>query len=227
MFQAVTAAIEKGVDIICMSWTINKGRDNEASIEKLENALARAAQMNILMFCAAADQGPVKDNSYPAATTRTKNIFKIGAAEASGEAMTWLGDPDLVDFIFPGHQVIKERTDDPSVRKFTALTGSSVSTALAAGLAALILYCVQIAAIVSNESESGPDLSKYQSLKNHQSMKKAFLGIGTTETSKSKYLRVWDKFDKPVRDSEGQLKDQWIKNLTDLANTLIWHSLSR
>ncbi|ETS78061.1 hypothetical protein PFICI_10123 [Pestalotiopsis fici W106-1] len=225
--KAVTAAIGEGVDIISMSWTINRTSDNHGSIEKLEKAIAKAAQKNILMFCAATDQGPVKDTSYPAATALTKNIFKIGAAEASGQAMTWLGDPNLVDFIFPGHQVIKERSDDPSVRIYTALAGSSVSTALASGLAAVMLYCVQLSAMASSQGRSTPDLSRYMSLKNHQSMKKAFLQIGTTPESKNKFITVWERFENPVRGADERPSRPKIDFVVDLANALTWNASSR
>jgi hypothetical protein len=220
------AAIEEDVDIICMPWTIDKDSDNDTGIEKLEIALHKAAQQEILMFCAAADQGAVEDTSYPAATSRTKNIFKIGAAEASGQAMTWLGDDDIVDFIFPGHQVVKERSDDPSVREYTALTGSTVSAALASGLAALMLHCVQLSAVASSQGRPGPDLSRYRSLKSHQNMKEAFHQIGTTNMSKNKYITVWKRLEKPIRDAGGEPKDTWIDYVVDLANALTWDSFS-
>ena len=81
----------------------------------------------------------------------TKYIFRIGAAEASGAAWKWV-DPSDVDFFFPGHNVLKDRPED-----FMALenggkttTGSSFATAFATGLAALILYCVQLSALNAN-----------------------------------------------------------------------------
>ncbi|KAK9783757.1 putative Peptidase S8/S53 domain-containing protein [Seiridium cardinale] len=211
--KAVRAAVEKKVDIICMSWTIEKNDNNKQEIAELEYAIAEAAQKDVIMFCAATDQGAYSDRSYPAATRGTKNIFKIGAAEASGTAMKWLGDSRLVDFIFPGHQVVKERSDDPSVKTYTALTGSSVSTALASGLAAVMLYCVQLSAMANSYGRSRPDLSKYESLKNHERMKEAFLNIGTTEESKKKYIAVWERFERPVQNADQQPTDVWIGHI--------------
>ncbi|KAJ3557440.1 hypothetical protein NPX13_g9928 [Xylaria arbuscula] len=151
--KAVRDAVEKKVDIISMSWTIEKTDSNGNDIKELEDVITAAARENILMFCAATDQGAYKDRTYPAATS-TKKIFKIGAAEASGAALKWLGDQTLVDFVFPGHQVVMEQHGDPRVKKYTPLTGSSVATALASGLAAVILYTIQLAEV--SKERGGP-----------------------------------------------------------------------
>ncbi|KAI0516989.1 hypothetical protein F5B22DRAFT_605779 [Xylaria bambusicola] len=217
--KAVRDATEKRVDIISMSWTIEKTDRNGNDIKELEDAITAAARENILMFCAATDQGAYRDRTYPAATS-TKKIFKIGAAEASGAALKWLGDQTLVDFVFPGHQVVMEPHGDPRVKKYTALTGSSVATALASGLAAVILYTVQLAEV---SQERGGLRGAYESLKNHDRMKEAFSQIGTTKESESKYITVWNRFANVVKqaDSESQPKDRWIDYIGMLANDLM------
>jgi hypothetical protein len=120
--QAVRAAIDQGADIISMSWTIERTDTNKADIDELEKAIELAASKDVLMFCAATDQRPFKDRSYPAASG-TKKIFKIGAAEASGAALEWIGDQSAVDFIMPGHQVVMERHKRPQRPKVHAPNG--------------------------------------------------------------------------------------------------------
>ncbi|KAI1359384.1 hypothetical protein F5Y08DRAFT_332379 [Xylaria arbuscula] len=217
--KAVRDAIEKKVDIISMSWTIEKTDSNGNDIKELEDAITAAARENILMFCAATDQGAYKDRTYPAATS-TKKIFKIGAAEASGAALKWLGDQTLVDFVFPGHQVVMEQHGDPRVKKYTPLTGSSVATALASGLAAVILYTIQLAEV--SQERSGLR-GAYQSLKNHDRMKEAFSQIGTTKESENKYIMVWNRFADVVKqaESKSQPKDRWIDYIGTLADDLM------
>ena len=58
--------------------------------------------------------------------------------------MKAVGASDGIDFIFPGHQVVLERANSgfanrsaAAPQRVTPLTGSSVATALAAGLAAV------------------------------------------------------------------------------------------
>ncbi|KAI1102252.1 hypothetical protein F4804DRAFT_343395 [Jackrogersella minutella] len=136
-----------------------------------KSAAKLAACNNILMFCAATDQGAYKDKTYPAATA-TKSIFKIGAAEASGAALKWIGDQSLVDFIFPGHRVPMERHDD---------------------------------------------------LKDHDRMKEAFSQIGTTKESEYKYIMVWNRFTKYVKNAEraSEPKDRYIDYIVKLAGELM------
>ncbi|KAI1325407.1 hypothetical protein F5Y16DRAFT_377936 [Xylariaceae sp. FL0255] len=216
--KAVNAAVAQGVDIISMSWTIEKTDRNSNDIDELKEAISQAAKKNILMFCSAADQGAYPDEAFPAATNIT-SIFKIGAAEASGTVIKQVHQPQ-VDFIFPGHQVVMDQEDDPKVRKYTALTGSSVATALASGLAAVILYTVQLAD-VWNQVDS---LKNYKSLKDHESMKTAFTQIGTTSVSDNKYIAVWNRFANIVKEANSQefQRDQWIeKYIPELAKELL------
>jgi hypothetical protein len=192
---------------------------NAKGITELEKAIELAAKEGILMFCAATDQGAYKDRSYPAASS-TKKLFKIGAAEASGTALKWLGDQRAVDFIFPGHHVVKERPGDVPVDKYTSLTGSSVATALAAGLAAVILYCVQVGAQPARARHRGVTMDDFRALKKHSRMRDAFLEIGTTDESEKKYIAVWERFEEAVKKAESEPRDKWIDIVTDLAALL-------
>ena len=129
-----------------MSWTIERTDENKSDILALEEAVQNAANRKILMFCAASDGGAVNDRSFPARSVKGV-LFKIGAATEEGSKWKWVGDATHIDFIFPGHKVVKERYGEAPIQSCSLLTGSSVATAIAAGLAALILDCVQRAAL--------------------------------------------------------------------------------
>ena len=144
--QALQCAVERGADIISMSWTIERTDDNKSDILALEQAVQDAANRGILMFCAASDGGAVSDRSFPARSVKGA-VFKIGAATEEGSKWKWVGDATNIDFIFPGHKVVKERYTEAPIQSCNLLTGSSVATAIAAGLAALVLDCVQRAAL--------------------------------------------------------------------------------
>ena len=144
--QALQYAVERGADIISMSWTIERTDENKSDILALEQAVQDAAKKRILMFCAASDGGAVSDRSFPASSVKGV-LFKIGAATEEGSKWKWVGDATNIDFIFPGHKVVKERYTEAPIQSCNLLTGSSVATAIAAGLAALILDCVQRAAL--------------------------------------------------------------------------------
>ncbi|RAH42554.1 S8 family peptidase [Aspergillus brunneoviolaceus CBS 621.78] len=218
--KAVRAAIDRQAHIISMSWTIERNEQNAADIRDLEAAIGAAANAGILMFCAANDQGAALDVSFPAACANTKNIFKIGAAEASGAVWKWVGDAAAVDFIFPGHKVVKERPNDAPIDKCQTLTGSSVATAIASGLAALILYCVELSFVQSEAVNPPGKVDHFEGLSRHERMREAFLAIGTTQSSGNKYIEVWNVFEKAVEKSQGKPPDQFPAIVNEVANKL-------
>ncbi|KAL8875188.1 MAG: hypothetical protein Q9198_006414 [Flavoplaca austrocitrina] len=223
--EAVRAAIAKRVHIISMSWTIERTTYNGSDISELESAIEAAANERILMFCAPSDQGIAHDSSFPAACSSSKRLFKIGAAQASGAVWKMVGDPADVDFIFPGHNVVKERPNDAPVEKCKTLTGSSVATAIAAGLAGLVLHCVQLGALnkqASNQQHGQGDptltMEDFKAMKGHERMKEAFLAIGTT---RDKYVKVWDVFRPAAKQAERAAdKERRMEIVTGVARRL-------
>jgi hypothetical protein len=212
------------VNIISMSWTIESTPQNAEDIHELELAIEAAAKAGILMFCAASDQGITPDNSYPAACSGTKHLFKIGAAEPQGTVWKWVGNPADVDFIFPGHNVVKERPKDAPIDKCRTLTGSSVATAIASGLAALILYCVQLGAVNAQALNPGQGrgsntvtMEDFEAIKGHERMREAFLAIGTSPASLNKYVEVWGVFGPAVKKADGGDQRKRIDTVIDLA----------
>lgn len=139
--EAVLWAIDQGVDIISMSWSIS-GRNVH---DRLEEALREAARQQIIMFCASIDEGPSSvDKTYPG---KTGNCIKIGASTGTGAKLSWVSESNS-QFLLPGeapHQTAAEsgrwsqsqQQHPPYMGSF----GSSVSTALAAGLAGVLMYC--------------------------------------------------------------------------------------
>ncbi|PYH81025.1 subtilisin-like protein [Aspergillus uvarum CBS 121591] len=218
--RAVRAAIDQKVHVITMPWTIQRNEQNAADIRDLEAAIGAAAKAGIMMFSAASDQGPAIDVTFPAACVTTKNIFKIGAAEASGTVWKWVGDAAAVDFIFPGHEVIKERPNDAPIDKCQTLTGSWVATAIASGFAAMILYCVQLSFVQTRAINQPGKVDHFEGLQHHERMREAFLAIGTTHSSGNKYIEVWNVFEKAVDKSQGKPPDQFPAIVNEVANKL-------
>ncbi|KAI6366354.1 hypothetical protein MCOR25_005169 [Pyricularia grisea] len=225
--EAVRRAIDNSVDVISMSWTIEKTESNKSDVGELERAIEDAAKSDILMFCSASDQGMRRDNTYPYRCP-TKKIFRIGAAKATGAADEYVGDPNAVDFLFPGHKVVEEDSGDSNEAKQRRalprdLTGSSAATALASGLAALILYCVQVGCVLKapgNNPEEA-DYANFEALKSHERMKTALERIGTTKESNNKFIEVWNRFEKIVKKAEGEPQDFRIGFIEELADDLM------
>jgi len=99
------------------------------------------------MFCAASDQGNTHEstigNDVPALYG---DPIKIGAAKANGLPWDQTGQ-QYVDYYLPGHDIV---IDGYKPAKGQPQSGSSLATAIATGLAALIQYCFRIACIDDN-----------------------------------------------------------------------------
>ncbi|KAF4954941.1 hypothetical protein FSARC_11970, partial [Fusarium sarcochroum] len=205
--KAIRAAILKKVHIISMSWTIDPPEDEEERRE-LESAVIDAANADILMFCSAMDKGAKQTATYPSKATPNK-IFTIGAANASGASVDYVGNLTNINYTFPGDKV----EIDGGPTKTTSqeiVDGSSVATALAAGLAALILYCVQVRVLLASDHDKLKARRDFQAIKKHEGMKQAFRAIETTEESNHKFLKVWEVFGRHVEQRERVDQEKWI-----------------
>lgn len=137
-----------------MSWTIAKTENNKPGMAQLERALQEARKANILMFGASSDQGWNEEN--PGLPSGFPGVFCIGAAKSSGKAEDQ--SEKEARYVFPGsagnsdlRASIAQRQGDLQVTPLEAAptpNSSSFATALAAGLAALILYCVDLTEIL-------------------------------------------------------------------------------
>ncbi|OTB14237.1 hypothetical protein K445DRAFT_319408 [Daldinia sp. EC12] len=135
--EAVKWAIKENVDIISMSWNIERSRSNEADIDALASQIKIAANCNIIMYCAAQDKGQLGGSEvevYPAGSDTTK-LRIVGAADPAGHPLN-IVDTSKVHYLFPG-EVMLENDTKP-------ICGSSAATALAAGTAAMILFCYEL-----------------------------------------------------------------------------------
>jgi hypothetical protein len=116
-----------------MSWTIYQSPDpNDDGLSKMKEAMTKAEKKNILMFCASQDSGfSGHRKPYPATNRNPMTVKRIGSAGIYGERSEYV-NPDEVEYLFPGEVAMSEKQ---------VCSGSSAATALAAGLAGLILWC--------------------------------------------------------------------------------------
>lgn len=207
--RAIKDAIIKKVDIISISWTIrnivnqdghnrpHQGHETE-EVEALKKAIDKAKKAGILMFCSASDDVQKKGVDMLPYSQAGDSGFRIGAADAYGWSDRATEDHRTIDWFFPGNQV----ADDFNPRSMRGgelqyRDGSSVATALAAGLASLIIYMANLMKAYSTPgSKNAAKFSEYSSiLRRKDAMRKAFDNIITDENYKDKkFLPVWDLF---------------------------------
>lgn len=185
LIQAIKWAVEENVDIICMSWAIDYKETDifNSRGQALEDAIRLAANKNILLFCANPDKGPGQENNtYPLRSDI--RVFCIGAATQDGHRWSKIDSEDKsCNYFLPGvelgievenNQLASKKNLGEPPDKWRVYSGSSLSCALAAGLAAMILYCAQVSGITTSDQE-------WAWLKSHGGMQKALDSIYVTQ----------------------------------------------
>ncbi|KAF9630231.1 hypothetical protein BFW01_g412 [Lasiodiplodia theobromae] len=95
----------------------------------------------------------------------------------------------------PGRNVLRQLPEQVPLDKNNLLTGSSVATASASGLAALILYCVQFATLTKPSNASGfATMDNFGKMKLHDERKMALGRIPTEPSSMGIFLLVGHLF---------------------------------
>ena len=171
-----------------MSWAIEeKPGDETKEVRALSTALSNAADAKILLFCAHPDKGHEGENNTYPKSLRSDRIFCIGAANKDGNPWPKITD-NTSDFYLPGVDLgIPAETKDSQRKhrppeKWKTYSGSSLSCALAVGLAAQILYCARLVEV---------EHKVWMYLRSHKGMKEAFGRIGKT---KNNWLQVHNRF---------------------------------
>ncbi|KUI56352.1 Major intracellular serine protease [Cytospora mali] len=166
--EAIHWAVEEDVDIISMSWSIEKDTTINSQAKpaelQLSEAINAAVNKHILLFCANPDKGKdfLENDTLP--NSLNNNIFCIGAATQDGVCWSRIDPEDRsCNYFLPGVELgiqveskTRKNPDDPP-RQWRKHSGSSLSCALAAGLAAMILHC----SLVSNTVEFGSEKWKW------------------------------------------------------------------
>lgn len=202
-----------------MSWTIPVPAEGSDEKKLLDSVLERACKQKVPMFCSSSDQ--ISDTDHYPSAFRRHRFFLIGAAHDDGSVYGHAGKDN--DFIFPGVNVNTSGgrslplylADKTSLTKES--TGSSIATALAAGLAAMITYCFKASALatVMARTQQGkdyvarPELVKQADvdrIAEHDVLKTAFSRIGKVENGQ--FIQVWDRFGPASNDLEDDNKSE-------------------
>ncbi|KAF3766193.1 subtilisin-like protein, partial [Cryphonectria parasitica EP155] len=221
---AIEDAIILKVDIISISWTIRNlvaqdaravNGQEEKAIKSLKKAIENAKEHGILIFCSASDDVKKKGAGTLPYSQAREYIFRIGAADAYGWSHKATEDQQTIDYFLPGYQVADDfhprivRTEELKYRD-----GSSVATALAAGLASLVLYLTNLMKMYyCTDTKNMSKFSKYGDLlRTRDGLKKAFENMITDDNYKDKkFLPVWDLFGSRAKEILNNIKDPGAK----------------
>lgn len=123
-------AAEQGADIISMSLGA------PTKVQQVRKAIQYAAKKGIPTFVAAGNAGKTKQIFYPANYPET---VSIGAVDANFERASFSNTGDNLDFMAPGVDILSTVPDD----WYATLSGTSMATPFAVGVAALALSRVK------------------------------------------------------------------------------------
>ena len=127
--DAINYAVEKDVDIISMSLGMPKGD------AKLERAIKTAISRNILVVCAAGNEGDgnydVFEYSYPASYV---DVISVGAVDKKGIPASFSNSNLVVDLVAPGVDIISTYPHN----QFASLSGTSMAAPHVTGSLALL-----------------------------------------------------------------------------------------
>ena len=129
VINAINYAVEKKVDIISMSL----GMPNDDP--KLEKAIKNAINNNILVVCAAGNEGDGNANdfeySYPASYV---DVISVGAVDKRGVPASFSNSNLVVDLVAPGVDIVSTYPNN----QFAILSGTSMAAPHVTGSLALL-----------------------------------------------------------------------------------------
>ncbi|KAL7963032.1 peptidase S8/S53 domain-containing protein [Trichoderma compactum] len=137
--KGIEWARSKGVDVISLSLVTFSDPNN-----KMLEAIKAARNDDIVITCSIADEGNMSARSVG---ENNKNVLSIAACDRWGNLIRQSRRTGF-DYQFLGHNVHIGRV--PYSESNEVIEGSSVSTAIAAGTASLILACARISSPILN-----------------------------------------------------------------------------
>ncbi|KAL7950024.1 hypothetical protein V8C42DRAFT_309254 [Trichoderma barbatum] len=131
--RAIEWARSKGVDVISLSLVTFSDPD-----KRMFEAIKAAKEDDIVIICSTADEGSIGAHSVG---ENSKNAISIAACDRWGNLLPQSQKTGF-DYQFLGHNVHVGQV--PFLESLEIIEGSSVSTAIAAGMASLILACARL-----------------------------------------------------------------------------------
>lgn len=199
-----------------MSWACEMpgNRDDK---ERFDEVIKKAASKGVLMFCSARDEGRSSDHGYPHASN-PQSSFLIGAAKHSGAKADYVTDDRTINFLLPGDKVVlRSLHPNKGSDELASHRGSSVATALASGLAALVIECVRLGLLYEKQRdrthESGPSYNIYpedlEKIREKSNMDYALSFMGAKiYYDKLRYIEVWETFPNVTEQLRDGLRDK-------------------
>ncbi|KAF4633529.1 hypothetical protein G7Y89_g4593 [Cudoniella acicularis] len=170
------------VDII----SISIGFEND--VDEIESAIIHASTKNTIILAAAGNEGA---NSRPAWPARSSNVMAIHASDGFGNKGLFTANiiPTSDNFTFPGTDVLSFWPKNLGKGVLLRQSGTSCSTPIAAGLAAVVL---EIAGLyLARKKDVAPEMERYwRKLRSLDGVRVAFRKMAVQRDGYSNYSNV-------------------------------------
>ncbi|PMD38046.1 subtilisin-like protein [Hyaloscypha variabilis F] len=192
VYDAVKWAAAQKVDIISMSLCMYE------TSEKFQDLVTNVVRsQGIVILCSTADEGNNNQEVWPAKHIDT---LAIAACNLNGKLTQWSTDTGA-QYHFPGEDITTELVPYDLSRK--KISGSSVATALAAGVASLVLACYRYVPLKEGEVEAALRNSRVEkSFKRMRDLAEEANGYNSSVSLNPKYVRPWLVFRERVSGRE-------------------------
>ena len=201
--------MDQKVDIICISWTgpEQMSREDQADLE----AMIQKASLNRLIFCATGDKGRAATELFPAGFAETFSISNCSIVGTHPEHT----EIDNTQFLISAQDLavkvptyIKRDGED-------TVGGSSAATAVAAGLASLVLSLVRFAYSGSKSPQQVSEREKQvMHFKSRSIMARVFKYMcGST----GKFVQPWKYLPRNLDEMASKLAKMEVQKFLDKA----------
>ncbi|KAI1373538.1 subtilisin-like protein [Hypoxylon crocopeplum] len=185
VIKAFEWLISEGVQIINCSFALRH------SSPALRDVVRKARTRGIVIMCSTSDEGENTDQVWPAAyytqqegaVERFDNVFPIVGCDEHGKPSRFSNEA-AGRYYFRGEDIDASGTDPDLLKERGVVRGSSVATAIATGIASLVLACYQILLLELPELKA-PDAADTPGIVNaifHKMLQPTTLGAGLPDS---------------------------------------------
>ncbi|KAM6511355.1 hypothetical protein FALCPG4_016359 [Fusarium falciforme] len=197
LIWALRWAVDSKADIISLSSAVFKADTN------LEMAVQETIAAGVVIIASTAGEAYKQQEAYPA---NYPNVLKIAATDSRGKE-TAESLASQAHYMFPGDRILAPTTFLGTTNKADEISGTSVATAIASGVASLVLACHRLC--LSNQDQREP-WDKHSKLK-RTIVERVF---DTMVDNEGKFVKPWLFFNEADQHNWGEPSRtlEWLGN---------------